>query len=144
MTTETHQQLDRKVASLFCEPSETFKTAEGTTSDHIIHYEDLRRSTPSTFRRRGTRGKRNTDSTDNSPGPYTEPSPQFASPDTGSSPGDAKLTPWTPPANSWPPKESDGCTGVGPYYANAVGCMGPGRERDVEAVAEANGEVGGY
>lgn len=119
---------DHKVASLFCEPSKISTTADPSKANSAEEASgqkdlrnDLRRSTSPT-NRRGRNTKKNTiPSTlaDGSPQPYAE------SIQAGT--GDAKLTPWKPPATSGPPKESDWCGGDGPYYANGNGCIGPGR-----------------
>jgi len=90
---------------------------------------DLRRSSSITKRRRRNT-KRNTITSslaDSPPQPYAE------SIQAGT--GDAKLTPWKPPASAGPPKDSDWCGGDGPYYANGNGCIGPGRKaRDVGGI----------
>jgi hypothetical protein len=140
------KEATHKIASLFCEPSETFTTAEHSEelseertseSNNKKHSEELRRSlidlpaqpnvNPGRKGRREKRREILPASSTSVPAedplePSTEALPQRADP------GDVKLTPWTPPANSWPPKQSDGCGGNGPYYA----CMAPERVRDVE------------
>lgn len=115
------ETMDLKIASLSCEPAGTFTATdsveEASERQHLRN--DLRRSTP--IANHPSDNKRD----DAAPQPYPET--------VQAGTGDAKLTPWKAPANSWPPKESDGCGGDGPYYANGNGCIGPGRARDVDA-----------
>jgi hypothetical protein len=115
------ETMNLKIATLSCEPAGTFTATESVEeeSERQRLRNDLRRSTP--IASHPSNDKRD----DAPPQPYPEGIQAGTS--------DVKLTPWKPSTNSWPPKESDGCGGDGPYYANGNGCIGPGRARDMAA-----------
>lgn len=115
------ETMDLKIASLSCESAGTFRATDSVeeASESQRLRSDLRRSTP--IAKHPSDDKRD----DVPPQPYPEAIQAGTS--------DVKLTPWKPSTNSWPPKESDGCGGDGPYYANGNGCIGPARVRDVAA-----------
>lgn len=109
------------MVSLSCGYSKIF--VGEASEQRSFRIDDLRRSTLITNQRREITKR------DGPPNPYAETTQAGA--------GDVSLTPWKPPAGSWPPKETNGCGGDGPYYANGNGCIGPGkRERDVEDLDE--------
>jgi hypothetical protein len=110
-----------KIASLSFEPAGTLTATDSVeeAGERQRLRNDLRRSTP--IAKHPSNDKR-----DDAP---LQPYPEAIQAGTS----DVRLTPWKPSTNSWPPKESDGCGGNGPYYANGNGCIGPGRARDVAA-----------
>jgi hypothetical protein len=121
----TPETQNLKIACLFCEPAETFTATDPTREDQAEEASE-RKDFRSDLRRSAAmiNGRSNKMRDVDPPQPYPEA--------IQAGTGDTKLTPWKPPASSWPPKESDGCGGDGPYYANGNGCIGPGRARNVD------------
>lgn len=128
-TSTSHEQtpeLTHPVVSFFCEPLDTFSTADaaqpGDTSNGKLALFDPIPVPPSPHARRKRHPK---PSPDPPPPSYQDPEPQAGN--SGPS-----LTPWKPSSDDFPHKTTDPNCGDGPNNANGKnddGCINPGRGR---------------